>query len=128
MAPPFAGTTGPFEGLVVFAVSLLVGGAAIHLGATYVTYRDEPGGLTLEHAVLTALLGAVVWALLSWVPLVGSLLALAGWIAVIRFRYPGGWGDAAITGAAAWVAAVVTLALLELLGIDGVSALGVPGT
>lgn len=117
----------PIEGLIVFAVSLLVGGLAIHLAARYVTYRRQPGGLTFEHAVVTALLGAVVWAVLEWIPLLGSLLALVGWIAVIRYRYPGGWMKAALTGAGAWAAAVVTLAALELLGVGAVSALGIPG-
>jgi hypothetical protein len=125
--PPFAGGFAPFEGIVVFAVSLLIGGAAIHVAARHVVYRGKPGGkLTYEHAVLTALLGAVAWALLAWIPVVGSLLALAGWVGVIRWRYPGGWAKAGVTGAAAWAAAVVVLAALELLGIGSVSALGVP--
>lgn len=124
---PAVGGFDPFEGVVVFAVSLLVGGAAIHVAANYVAYRGRPGGLTFEHAVLTALLGALAWALLAWVPLVGSLLALVGWVGVIRWRYPGGWARAGVTGAAAWAAAVVALAALELLGVGSVSALGVPG-
>ncbi|WP_435345924.1 hypothetical protein [Haloarchaeobius sp. HRN-SO-5] len=125
--PLLAARFDPFEGLVVFAASLLVGGAAIHVAARHAVYRDTPGGLTYEHAVVTALFGAVAWALLSWVPLIGSLLALAGWVGVIRWRYPGGWTDAVVTGAAAWAAAVVVLAALELLGVGSVSALGVPG-
>lgn len=125
VATPFAD---PLNGVVVFAVSLLIGGAAIHVAASYAVYRDQPGQLTFEHALLTALLGAVVWALLEWVPLVGALLALVGWVAVIRWRYPGGWVKAAVTGAAAWAAAVVVLAALELVGFGAVSALGVPGT
>lgn len=125
LAPaPFAN---PLGGVIVFAVSLLVGAAAIHVAATYVVYRDEPGSLSFEHALLTALLGALVWALLEWVPLVGALLALSGWIAVVKWRYPGGWTKAAVTGAAAWAAAVIVLAALELVGIGGVSAFGVPG-
>lgn len=115
------------DGLVVFAVSLLIGGGAIYASARYAVYRGAPGTLTFEHAILTALLGAVVWALLEWVPLLGPLLALVGWVAVIKWRYPGGWARAAVTGAAAWAAAVVALAVLELLGIGSVSALGVPG-
>lgn len=126
-ASPFVPAIEPFEGLIVFAVSLLVGGAAIHVSARYAVYRDAPGGLTFEHAVVTALLGAIVWAVLAWIPLIGSLLALVGWIAVIRWRYPGGWIKAAVTGAAAWAAAVVMLAALELVGLGSVSALGVPG-
>jgi hypothetical protein len=117
----------PFDGMIVFAISLLIGGAAIHIAARHAVYKGRPGGLTFEHAVVTALLGAVVWALLAWVPLVGSLLALVGWIGVIRWRYPGGWIKAGVTGAAAWAAAVVVLAALELLGIGSISALGIPG-
>lgn len=126
--PPFAGGFDPLDGVVVFAASLLIGGAAIHIAAKHVVYRGKPGGLSFEHAVVTALLGALTWALLTWIPLVGSLLALVGWIGVIRWRYPGGWTKAGVTGAAAWAAAVVVLAALELLGIGSVSALGVPGT
>lgn len=126
--PHFAAGFGPFEGLVVFVVSLLIGGAAIHIAVKHVVYRGKPGGLTFEHAIVTALLGAVAWALLAWIPLIGSLLALVGWIGVIRWRYPGGWITAGIVGASAWAAAVVVLAALELLGVGSVSALGVPGT
>ena len=125
---PLAAFANPLDGVVVFAVSLLIGAAAIHVASSYAVHRDQPGRLNFEHALLTALLGAVVWALLEWVPLVGALLALVGWIAVIRWRYPGGWVEAAVTGAAAWAAAVVVLAALELVGIGAVSALGVPGT
>ena len=125
-APALAGFD-PFQGLIVFAVSLLIGGLAIHAAARYVVYSGKPGSLTFEHAIVTALLGAVVWALLGWVPLIGSLLALVGWVAVIRWRYPGGWVKAGVTGATAWAAAVVVLAALELLGLGGVSALGIPG-
>lgn len=117
----------PISGLVAFAVNLLVGGAALHLSARFVVFRDRPGSLSFEHAVVTALLGAVVWAVLALVPLVGVALALGGWIAVIRWRYPGGWLDAAKLGVAAWVAAVVLLAVLELAGVRTLSALGVPG-
>lgn len=125
--PQLLGGYDPLDGVVVFAISLLIGGIAIHVAAKHAVYRGKPGGLTFEHAVVTALLGAVAWALLAWIPLVGSLLALAGWISVIRWRYPGGWIKAGVTGAAAWAAAVVVLAALELLGVGSVSALGIPG-
>lgn len=125
--PTVGPLTDPFEGVVVFAVSLLIGGAAIHVATEHVVYRDGFGAATFDHAIVTALLGAIAWALLAWVPLIGSLLGLAGWIGVIRWRYPGGWIKAGVTGAAAWAAAVVVLAALELLGVGAVSALGVPG-
>ena len=127
LSPTVAGSAS-IEGLIGFAISLLVGGLAIHLAARYVTYRGHPGGgLTVEHAVLTALVGSIVWAVLERIPLIGTLLALIGWLAVINYRYPGGWTKAGITGMAAWAAAVLALAALELLGIGAVSALGVPG-
>lgn len=124
---PLAPFGNPLDGVIVFAVSLLIGAASIHVASSHAVHRDRPGHLSFEHALLTALLGAVVWSLLEWVPLVGALLALVGWIAVIKWRYPGGWVEAAVTGAAAWAAAVVVLAALELVGVGAVSALGVPG-
>lgn len=108
--------------LVTFVVSVLLGGVAIHVGALVAS--DARG---YAHAVLTALVGAVVWALLEPVPLIGGLLALVAWVAVVRWRYPGGWLRAGATGVVAWAAAVVVLAALDLFGVGGVSALGVPG-
>jgi hypothetical protein len=127
LAPPLVSAIGPSEGLAAFAISLLIGGTAVHVAAGNVAYRDEFGGMNFEHAVVTALLGAVAWAALDGIPLIGPLLALVGWIAVIRWRYPGGWIKASVVGAAAWATAVVVLAALELLGVGSLSALGVPG-
>lgn len=79
-------------------MSLLVGGVAIHAGA--LSHARGYG-----HAVLTALVGAVVRALLEPVPLIGGLLATA-----------------------AWVVAVAVLAALDLLGVGAMSAPGIPGT
>ena len=80
--PPDLPPNGPgslsIEGLIVFAVSLLLGGLAIHLAARYVTYRDHPWRRGFDHAVITALVGSIVWAMLEWIPLIGSLLALIG--------------------------------------------------
>jgi hypothetical protein len=74
-------------------VSVLLGGVAIHVGALVAS--DAQG---YAHAVLTALVGAVVWALLEPVPLIGGLLALVAWVGVVRWRYPGGWLRAGATG------------------------------
>ncbi|ELY65911.1 hypothetical protein [Natrinema versiforme] len=91
--------------LLAFAVSLLIGGAALHAGTHVVADARD-----YAHAVLTALLGALAW------------------IAVVKWRYRLGWLRSLGVSAAAWAAAVVVLAALELLGIGSVSALGVPGT
>jgi len=108
--------------VLAFVVALLVGGLAIYLSARVVAGVDS-----YERAVVTALLGALAWAVTAWVPLIGSLLALLAWVWVIKWRYPGGWTDAAIIGLGAWLAALVILfALSTVLQID-VGAFGVPG-
>lgn len=120
--PPLVGA-----GVTNFAIDLLLGALALFVAARYVTYRDDFRSNGFEHALVTALLGAVVWAILATIPLVGALLALVGWVAVLHWRYPGSLLRAGVTGAAAWAVAVVVLAAFELLGIRSLSALGVPG-
>lgn len=115
--------------LFVFAVSLLIGGFAIHTGAKLAfAARDY------SHAVLTALLGAIAWtlvdAILSGIGVGGVVASVAGllvWIWVVRWRYGVGWLRAGIVGLGAWLSALVVLALLSLLGVGGLGAFGVPG-
>jgi hypothetical protein len=108
--------------IVAFVVALLVGGLAIYLSANIVMDVQD-----YSHAVITAFIGAVAWALAAWIPLVGPLLALIVWIGVINWRYPGGWVTAAIIGVIAWLAALALLFVLNsVLGL-GVAAFGVPG-
>ncbi|MFB6235637.1 MAG: hypothetical protein ABEH81_14290 [Halopenitus sp.] len=114
--PPFVGS------IVSFLVALLVGGLAIFISAKFVVDVED-----YSHAVITALIGAIAWALTSWIPLIGSLLALVVWVGVIKWRYPGGWVKAGIIGAIAWVSALLILFVLNsLLGL-GVGAFGIPG-
>lgn len=116
----------PFPSPLSFVVNLVVGGLALYVAASFVADRANRAVGGLDHAVVTALLGVVVWALLSWIPLVGGLLALLGWLAVLKFRYPVGWLRAAVMAVLAWVAAVVVVAGLGLVGLE-VDAMGVPG-
>ncbi|MFB6183573.1 MAG: hypothetical protein ABEI96_03375 [Haloarculaceae archaeon] len=111
--------------LVTFAGGLLVGGFAIHAAARYLAAPSDPVG-NYADGVLTALFGALAWALVSWVPLLGPLLALVAWVGVIKWRYPVGWIRATVVAGGAWAVAVVVVALFGLFGLD-VSALGVPG-
>jgi len=116
MAVPFVGS------LVAFVIALLIGGLAIYASARLVAGVDD-----YSRAILTALLGAIAWALTAWIPLVGPLVALVAWVWVIKWRYPGGWGSAAVIGLVAWLAALVILAVVNaLLGL-GIGAFGVPG-
>ncbi len=113
----------PFIGsIVAFVVALLVGGLAIYLSARFVVDVND-----YSHAVVTALLGALGWALTSWVPLVGPLIALVVWVGVINWRYPGGWMKAAVIGGGAWVAALLVLLVVNSVFRLGIGAFGVPG-
>jgi len=109
--------------LVAFVVALLIGGLAIFVSARLIVDVDD-----YSHATVTALLGAIAWALTSWIPLLGPILALIAWVWVINWRYPGGWGTAAAIGLIAWLAALVILLVLNAVPGLGVGAFGVPGT
>jgi hypothetical protein len=112
--------------IVVFVVSLLVGALGIYLGARVVADHDD-----FSYAVITALLGAIIWAvvgfLFGWIPLLGPLLALIAYVALINYRYPGGWVNAIMISLIAWVASLIVLYVLALVGIGAFEAMGVPG-
>jgi hypothetical protein len=114
------------DSIVVFLVSLLIGALGIYVGARVVTgYEDY------TYAIVTALIGAVVWAVVSlffgWIPLLGPLLTLVAYVAVINYRYPGGWVDAVVISLVAWIASLVVLYVLAVLGVATFEAVGVPG-
>lgn len=114
--------TGFVGSLIAFIVALLVGGLAIYISARVIADVDD-----YSHAVITALLGAIAWALTSWIPLIGPVIALIVWIAVINWRYPGDWIKAVLIGLVAWLSALVILFVLnEVLGL-GIGAFGIPG-
>ncbi len=112
--------------IIVLLVNLIIGTIAIYAGARLVIDADTGVG----RAAVTALLGALAWALVSfffgWIPLLGPLLTLVAWIGIINWQYPGSWGSAAGIGLIAWLVAVATLVVLSSVGIVGFEALGVP--
>jgi hypothetical protein len=114
------------DSLVVFVVSLLVGALGIYIGARVITDQED-----YTYAIVTALIGAIIWAvvgfLFGWIPLLGPLLTLIAYVAVINYRYPGGWGNAVLISLIAWVASLVVLYVLALVGIGAFEAVGVPG-
>jgi len=55
------------------------------------------------------------------------MLALVVWIGVLKWRYPGGWGTAAVVGFVAWVAALLVLFVVNAALDIGIGAFGVPG-
>ena len=116
MAVPFVGS------IVAFVVALLIGGLAIYVRARIVVDVDD-----YSRAVVTALLGAVGWALTAWIPLIGPIIALIVWVGVINWRYPGGWLKAGLIGGVAWLSALVILFVANAVLRLGVGAFGVPG-
>lgn len=115
------------NGIAVLLVNLIIGAVAIHAGARLLVDRDTG----FRRAVGTALLGALIWALVAffigWLPIIGPILTLLVWIGVINWQYPGGWGIAVGIGAIAWIIAVIILYGLASVGVIGLSALGIPG-
>lgn len=115
------------ETIVVFVVSLLIGALGIYIGARVITGVDN-----YWYAIITALLGAIVWGIVSlffgWIPLLGPIIVLLAYLAVINWRYPGGWGDAILITLIAWISVVVVLYVLNAVGLIEFGAFGVPGT
>lgn len=114
------------DSLIVFIVSLLIGALGIYIGARIVADVDD-----YTYAIVTALIGAIVWVVVAfffgWIPLLGPILALLAYIAVINTRYPGGWANAIVISLIAWVASLVVLYILGVMGITAFEAFGVPG-
>lgn len=112
----------PFIGSIVgWLLGLVVGGFALFVAGQFVAGEGD-----VEHALGTALVGTVVWAVLSWIPVVGILLAPLGWLGVVKVRYPGDWADAITVAVVAWLVALAGLFVLSVLGLGGFDAVGVP--
>lgn len=115
------------DSAVVFVVSLLVGAIGIYAGVRLVADRD----ISFVSAVITALLGAIAWAVVSffvgWLPVLGAVIALLVWIGIINYRYPGGWPTAVGIGVVAWLVSAGVLFLLGMADLVSFEALGVPG-
>lgn len=114
------------DSLIVFVVSLLIGALGIYIGARVVAGVDD-----YTYAIITALIGALVWAivgfLFGWIPLLGPLLTLLAYLAVINYRYSGSWINAAAIALIAWLAVLIVLYVLAFLGVSTFDAVGVPG-
>jgi steroid 5-alpha reductase family enzyme len=114
------------DSAIVFVVNLLIGALGIYVGARVLTNTDD-----YRYALVTALIGAVVWTLVAfligWIPLLGPIVALIAYVAVVNYRYPGGWLNAIGIALIAWVASLVVLALLATLEVTTFEAAGVPG-
>lgn len=115
------------DSLIVFVVSLLIGALGIYLGAKVIVDVED-----YTYAIVTALIGAIIWGVvgffLGWIPLLGPALVLLSYLAVVNWRYPGGWIQAAAITLLAWISVLVVLYVLAALGLTAFDAVGVPGT
>lgn len=114
------------DSLIVFVVSLLIGALGIYVGARVMTDRDD-----YTYAIITALIGAIVWSIVAffvgWIPFLGPLLAFLAYLTVINVRYPGGWLEAIGISLIAWLASVIVLYVLAAAGLTTFEAAGVAG-
>lgn len=122
MAPALA-AGGLTETFATFVVSLLVGGLALAVGERLVV-----GNADLQGATVTAAIGAVAWAIVDGVPLLGPVLALGVWLAILHWRFDAGWFGTAVIGGVAWITALVAVALGSALGLPLEEAIGIPAT
>jgi hypothetical protein len=116
---------GLISGLVTFVLGALVGGFGIYVGARLVA-----GSGSYAEAVTTALVGAVVWALVGtffgWVPFLGPVVTLLAYLTVLKLAVGVSWLEAAAIALVAWATVfAVFLVLGPLLGVF--NAVGVPG-
>lgn len=121
MAPPTVGP-GTIDWLAALLGSLLVGGLGIAAGMQLVASDGD-----LVSATITAGLGALVWAFFDGIPLVGPVIALLAWIAVLQIRHETGWSGAAVAGFIAWIVAGILAFVLSAIGLPVTEVVGVPG-
>lgn len=117
------------ESVIVFVVSLLIGAFGVYIGGLVVADSDDFG-----EALLVALVGAIAWSIiasvLGGVPIVGQIIApivaLAAYIAIVKWRYSVTWLRAGGIAILAWVIALGVLTVISNLGLANLDTVGVP--
>lgn len=110
---------------ILFVGSLVIGAFGVHVGALVVTKTDDFG-----KALVTALVGAVVWSLASYlfggVPYIGPALTLAAYLLVVKWQYGTTWPRSGGIALLAWIVGLGVLSLLSMLGLGSLDAIGIP--
>lgn len=112
------------DSVIVFLVSWIIGTIGIYIGANVIT-----DGVDLSASAITALIGALVWGVVTSLfdfAGIGSLLGLIAWILVINWRHRGGLINAVLIGLISWIAAIAIIYLLAMVGFSSPEALGIP--
>lgn len=111
--------------VIIFLINLLIGGTGIYIGARVVTNEND-----FSYAVISALIGAIVWSIFSFfvggLAVIGPILTLLAWIWVIKSRYRTGWLNASLIGLVSWAAVLATLIVLSWFNVTSFTAIGVP--
>jgi hypothetical protein len=118
--------------VLIFVVSMLAGGFGNYVGIRALSDNE----VTFSHAVVSSIISAAVWAVLSYLLNVyvdasvvvfgGALVSLLVWIVVLYFRYSGGIETAIPTALLAWIIAVAVLyAVATFTGLP-FQAIGIP--
>ena len=96
--------------LAVLLVSLLVAPLAVRLGVPLCSDVDD---VDRGRALAVGLVGGVAWVLLApavgTIPVLGGLVVLGSWIAVVYALTPGDVRTAALIGLVTWAFSVVLL-------------------
>lgn len=111
--------------VILFVGSLIIGAFGVHVGALVVTRTDDFG-----KALITALVGAVVWSLASYffmgVPYLGPALTLAAYLLVVKWQYSTTWPKSGGIALLAWIVGLGVLSVLSILGLGSLDAVGIP--
>lgn len=111
--------------VILFVGSLIIGAFGVHVGALVVTRTDDFG-----KALITALVGAVIWSLASYlflgVPYVGPALTLAAYLLIVKWRYGTTWPESVGIALLAWIVGLGVLSVLSTVGLGSLDALGIP--
>ena len=116
---------GIVDSIFHLVIGFVTGTVGIHFGAIYAGVGSSP-----EVAAVTALAGAVVWAVvgffMGWIPLIGSLGTFVVWLLMITQMYNVGIGSAFEIAVFAWVASFIVTHVESFFGFRS-KAMGVPG-
>lgn len=99
--------------------------------ATYASTAVLTDSSSYVHSLVTAMLTSAVWFGVTYFTggtfvIAGPLLAIVAYVAIVNWRYPGGWARAGAITVLTWIATFAILYALAAIGLSSFQALGVP--
>lgn len=98
--------------LLGFVIALIVSSIVIYVVSKLLWEREGFGT-----AILAAFIGTIIYTVMGFlIPgIIGSLLALVGWLLALRFLYHIGWLKAGLMALVIWIFAVIVSLILPTL-------------